>query len=76
MKLRFRSSASATPSRNTRNETDLAAALWISIVLRNSYGLSETSLSKTLAATECREAYAEFKDAVIAHRRALKGATK
>jgi hypothetical protein len=40
-----------------------AAALW-------------ASGSKTLAATECREAYAEFKDAVIAHRRALKGATK
>jgi hypothetical protein len=40
-----------------------AAALW-------------ASGSKTLAATECREAYAEFKDAVIAHRRALKGAAK
>lgn len=47
-----------------KTTTDVAAAaLW-------------ASGSKTLAATECREAYAEFKDSVIAHRRALKGATK
>jgi len=40
-----------------------AAALW-------------ASGSKTLAATESAEAYAEFKQAVVAHRRELKGAGK
>jgi hypothetical protein len=42
---------------------DAAAALW-------------ASGSKSLAATECREAYADFKKAVVSHRNALKGAAK